>query len=94
MCFEYALVLDNKDYGNGDSLRHRHNWKIHKYLSTYKQELKPILKPTSNDENLPIAILRYESLSDITTKNLHPHSAVVKDEQEKISADNPQADLI
>ena len=51
-------------------------------------------KPTSHGYNLPIAVPREENLTEITNKSLPPPVAVVTEEEEQISAENTQEELI
>ena len=55
--FDAALVSDDKENINEDSLKPHHIWKIEKGTCTHKQERNPILKPPSCYGNLPIPIL-------------------------------------
>ena len=74
--------------------RNRKIWKRDKDLYTHNKELKPICKPTSRDDKLPIDIPSEDNLTNVTTKKVLPPLEVVTEEEKQISSDNPQEDLI
>ena len=94
MCFDTALVSDDKHQKEEALLGPNYNKNQYNEMSSTKHGLIPIFKQTSHDGNLTISNPREENLIGVTPETLLTSETMVTEEEDQIFTENTQAELL